>query len=257
MKAFRKLEDKLKKELSDILAKEEFMWLQHSRRRWLADEDINTKYYHMKTTTRRRRNKIAMLKNDQGNWVDDDTELNKLVNKYYKNLFEIKFRWKKCLPTVIKFPAMIEKDSQILSKQVENEEIMQEVFGMKPWKSPRPGKFPTGFYQKAWNKVGEKVCDFIKRLWNCPSEIMNIYQTDICLIPKVGAPQVVSQFRPIYLCNTIYKIASKMVVNRMKGCMAKLISPFETGFIMGRSIHENVIVAKEVLHLMHQKKGSK
>lgn len=35
--------------------------------------------------------------------------------------------------------------------------------------------------------IGDKVCELVKRIWRNPSEIMNINQIDICLIPKVDA----------------------------------------------------------------------
>ncbi|XP_058773464.1 uncharacterized protein LOC131647604 [Vicia villosa] len=94
VKALRKLEVKLQEELRDILAKEELMWFQRSRTRWLADGDRNTKYYHMKKVNWRRKNKISMLKDDQGNWVEDESDLKELVNNFYKSLFEINYCWK-------------------------------------------------------------------------------------------------------------------------------------------------------------------
>lgn len=70
----RRLEKHLHKELSEVLRKEEIMWFQRSRAMWLSDGDRNTKYYHMKTLTRRR-NKFMLLKDDSGNWIHDLDEL--------------------------------------------------------------------------------------------------------------------------------------------------------------------------------------
>jgi hypothetical protein len=61
----RQLETKLHEELSSILKKEELMWFQRSRSKWLIDGDRNTRYYHTKTVSRRRKNNILMLKNEQ------------------------------------------------------------------------------------------------------------------------------------------------------------------------------------------------
>jgi hypothetical protein len=77
----------------------------------------------------------------------------------------------------------------------------------------------AGFYQKSWEIFGETVCDFVKKVWQMPSEIANVNQTDICLIPKIPHPEYVKQFRPISLCNTNYKIVSKVVVERLKDCI--------------------------------------
>ncbi|XP_028805248.1 uncharacterized protein LOC114760152 [Neltuma alba] len=66
-----KLEDQLQGELEEVLKQEEILWFQKSRGKWINDGDRNTKYYYLKTLTRRRRNKVAMLKNDEGQWIDD------------------------------------------------------------------------------------------------------------------------------------------------------------------------------------------
>jgi hypothetical protein len=128
---------------------------------------------------------------------------------------------------------------------------------MHPWKAPGPDGFPAGFYQKSWEVVGETVFRFVESVWHNPRIIADVNKTDICLIPKVEKPEYVTQFRPISLCNTNYKIVSKVIVERLKECIATLISPYQTGFVPGRNIHENIVIAKEMAHTMHFKKGKK
>jgi hypothetical protein len=128
---------------------------------------------------------------------------------------------------------------------------------MQPWKAPGPDGFPAGFYQKSWDTVGNSVYRFVDEVWHNPSQIADVNHTDICLIPKVSNPEYVKQFRPISPCNTIYKIVSKIIVERLKVCLPSIISPYQTGFVPGRNIHENIIVAKEMAHTMHRMKGKK
>jgi hypothetical protein len=161
------------------------------------------------------------------------------------------------LQTAITYPTLEQEERNRLAAPVSQDEVKNAVFGMHPWKGPGPDGFPAGFYQKSWEIVGGTVCDFVEHVWNNPSTIADVNQTDICLIPKISHPEYVQQFRPISLCNTNYKIVSKVVVERLKECISRLISPFQTGFVPGRNIHENIIVAKETVHSMNKMKGKR
>lgn len=105
--------------------------------------------------------------------------------------------------------------------------------------------------------MGKTVCDFMKKVWANPSCIAKVNPTNICLIPKVHHPHTVALFRPISLCNTLYKVVSKVIMDKLNNFIVSLVSPYQTGFGSGRSIHENIIIAQEVMNMMQKKKGKK
>lgn len=71
------------------------------------------------------------------------------------------------------------------------------------------------------------------------------------LIPKANEPQDMSQLRPIALCNVIYKIASKVLANRLKVFLLDIITPQQSAFVPDRLIFDNSLVASELAHFMH------
>jgi hypothetical protein len=72
--------------------------------------------------------------------------------------------------------------------------------------------------------------------------------TFLALIPKEDNPTTFEKFRPISLCNFIYKIISKVIAKRLKSVLSNQISREQFGFLEGRQIHEVVGVAQECMH---------
>lgn len=79
-------------------------------------------------------------------------------------------------------------------------------------------------------------------------------ETTIVLIPKVRNPELVKDLRPISLCNVLYKLVSKVLANRLKTVLPKVICQAQSAFVPGRLISDNILVAYELTHYMRQKK---
>ena len=80
-------------------------------------------------------------------------------------------------------------------------------------------------------------------------------KTLIALIPKIQEPETLGNYRPISLCNTLYKVVIKIIVARLRPYLDKLISPMQTAFVPGRKGVDNVIIAQEIIHSLGKKRG--
>ena len=77
----------------------------------------------------------------------------------------------------------------------------------------------------------------------------------IALIPKQLGLESINHYRPISLCNTAYKIVTKILVHHLKHLMPTLVSPSQITFISGRRGTDNVIIAQELVYTIERKKG--
>ena len=85
--------------------------------------------------------------------------------------------------------------------------------------------------------------------------LKEINRTFITLIPKIDNLCLTSHYRPISLCSTICKTIVKILMNRMRPLLEKLVSPYQSAFILGRSIHDNILLTHEIMHKFNFCKG--
>ena len=127
---------------------------------------------------------------------------------------------------------------------------------MAPLKAPRPDGMSHLFYQHYWNLVGDDVCQFVLNFLNNASLPEHLNHTFITLIPKKKNPEYASKFRLISLYNVLYKIFSKVLANRLKRILPKIIIEHQSAFTKSRFISDNILVAFESLYSMQKHIGN-
>lgn len=129
-----------------------------------------------------------------------------------------------------------------------DKEISNALFQIGPLKAPSTDGFPTHFYQRNWEVQKKEIVDVVLEFF--VSGVMRGAVNDVAvvLISKVPRTKELKEFRPISLCNVIYKIVSKCLVNRLWPLLTDLISENQSAFILGRLICDNSIIAFECIH---------
>ena len=121
-----------------------------------------------------------------------------------------------------------------LNNQLEQDfttwEVQKAVKEMAPLKAPGLDRMPPLFCQHYWGTIGNDVTQSILHFLNFAYLPDNLNHTFITLIPKKNSPKYALEFRPISLCNVLYKIFSKVLANRIKKILPKIISEHQSAF---------------------------
>ena len=125
---------------------------------------------------------------------------------------------------------------------------------MDPLKAPGLDGLPPLFFQHYWLSVGVDVTEAVLSCLTSGVIPPSINWTFITLILKVQSPKKVSEYRPISLCNIIYKLVSKVIANRLKGAFPSIISESQSAFQSDKAISDNILVAFETLHHIKNQK---
>ena len=128
---------------------------------------------------------------------------------------------------------------------------------MHPTKALGPNGMSAIFFQKYWGIVGNDVICIVLNVLNSNMSMVEINKTNITLVPKIKNPTKMTDFRPISLCNVVYKLISKVLANRLKVILPQIISENHSVFLSGRLITDNVLVAFELMHYLEHKKEGK
>ena len=132
-------------------------------------------------------------------------------------------------------------------------EVSKVQFALKQMDSDTaPGRdgLPPMFYKKFWSKIGHDISGAILAVLNSSTIPNDLNHTFITLIPKIHSPRRVTEFRPISLSNVLYKLVAKVLANRLKPLLPKLISEKQSAFMSERLITDNILIAHETLHYL-------
>lgn len=149
-----------------------------------------------------------------------------------------------------------EENNQLLLRPVDLQEVENAIHQLKEGKAPGPDRFTSNVFHSFWELIKLEVWQIVEESRTMRWMLLAMNATFIALIPKEAYSNTPDKFRPIALCNVIYKIVSKIVASRLKSLLPLLISPEQSGYVEGRQITDGIILTHEIIHsLKHSKKS--
>ncbi|KAA3453673.1 reverse transcriptase [Gossypium australe] len=237
--------------------KDESYWEQRARINWLKLGDRNTSFFHKQASLRKKRNLIQKLQLDDERETKEIEEMKEIAQAYFVKLFSNGSHTSTDRIFSGIEACISEEDNANLKANFTKEEIRTALNEMGPTKALGEDGLPAIFYQKCWPIIGEDVANYCLQQLNKSMDVSSINKTNIVLLPKVSSPTNISQFRPISLCNVIYKVIAKAIANQLRVVLHKCIDSAQSTFVSRRLITDNVLLAYEILHILKNKKIGK
>ena len=187
--------------------------------------DKNSKFFHLSTIICRRSNNIDAIKNEDSSWIQETSQ----IRAHFKDSFINQFKEEEiCFLEHLEhliLPCITEEENESLQSIPSLEEIKAALFQMHDLNAPGLDGFPPLLYKKLWPTVGNDVVKAVTSFFILGSLPKEVNCSLIVLIPKISNPTTVNHFMPISLCNVVYKITSKLLVDKLRPMLDKIISP--------------------------------
>ncbi|KAL6525382.1 hypothetical protein OROHE_015689 [Orobanche hederae] len=229
---------------------------QKARLRWLKESDINSSYYHKMIHKRRNRNGLWGME-VEGGWSEEPRVVKEAVFKHFSVHFKRRSGARMWVPQDFAVRKVSEMEGDGLTRRFSEEEVREAVWDCDLDRSPGPDGFNLGFFKACWDIIKGDLCRVFEEFYVNGRITRGCNSFFIVLIPKKEGATRLSQFRPVSLIGSLYKVIVKVLARRMRPVMESVIGESQSAFIQGRNILDGIIVLNEVVEEAKKRKSKR
>ena len=130
------------------------------------------------------------------------------------------------------------------------DELFSALKGLQTGKTPGSDGLPTEFYLSFWDDLGDFLVLVLNERYRLGVLTYSQRQSLLRLLYKKDDKRLPKNWRPISLLNTDYKLASKVITERLKPVMSSIVHRDQTCGVVGRSIFSNLQLIRDTLDMI-------
>ena len=222
----------------------------------LEDGEKNSSYF-LSLEKQRQKSKVISQLQTENNLTQEPKDIMNELHKFYSNLYKDTSIEENEIPQTpfdTDTPELTLADQATCEGHISERECADALKQMSNNKTPGLDGFPAEFYKFFWSDLKHIIIDSYNYAYNKGELSLDQKRGIITLIPKKNKDRLfIKNWRPIALLPVDYKILAKILANRLKKVIHKIINRDQTGYIKGRYIGENIRSIKDVITYLNVK----
>lgn len=208
---------------------------QKSRVKWVQQADSNTSFFHAVVHQKRSQNRMLGLCDEQGQLIESEADLHTHIVNFYQSLLGAEVPCENINPEYFQSgPVLDEAANMELISPITEQEVKKILWSINPKSAPGPDGFSAGFFRQAWGIIGPDVTKAVQEFFQNSQMLKQINTTTIVLLQKTENPTNIRDYRPISCCNVILKVITKIIVERLKRILPRLVNEVQGAYVESR-----------------------
>lgn len=249
--------DLVKEELHKINEEKTQGAILRTKIKWSEEGEKSTKYFLNLESRNNAKKTMAKLMTNDGKYTTNPKEILDIQKQFYEKLYSSSVdKENKHMEYFdsVKLPSLQEYESKECEGYITEEECSNVIKKLKKGKSPGNDGIPYEFYIKFWPWFGRYLVQSLNTAFDEGEMSTSQKQAIITLIDKNKDRTLLTNWRPISLLNCDYKIASKVLANRLTKHLPLLIHHNQSAYVDNRNIYGNIRSALDILEITRREK---